>query len=129
MFMYAPNLWLVLAAAVLSLIVGWLWYSPAVLGRTWATLTGREMAWRRNLLLIAVATLVEAYVTAHLVYYVGAYGWWEGAKAGLWLWFGYLATTLAVSTATAGQRPKVWLIDAGFQLASLLIMGAIFATW
>ena len=37
------NLWAVLLAAVSSMIVGSIWYMPAVFGNTWMKLTGTEM--------------------------------------------------------------------------------------
>lgn len=134
MFLYTPNLVMVVLAAAVGLAIGAVWYSRPMFGRLWSQLMGREMGapvagYRRNLVIFVVATLIEAYVTAHLVYYVGAYSWFEGAVAGLWFWLGFVATNFAVGTAFGGQSTKIWLVDAGCQLLTLMAMGAILASW
>ena len=123
MFLYSPNMWLVLATAVVAVIIGVVWYSkisPAEIGGIPAN---------RRLAILGVAALLESYVLAHLVYYTGAYTWLEGAKTGLWIWFGFIVSNLSISAAVAGRSPKTWYVDAGYQLILLLVMGALLATW
>ncbi len=133
MFTYLPNIWLVVAVAVVGSIIGSVWYSKFLFGPVWAALSGglaqARLASRRNVMIFFGATLVEAYVAAHFVYYSGAYTFGQGAITGFWIWLGFLATTTAVGAAFIGQNLKLWAIDAGYQLVSVMVMCALLANW
>ena len=66
----------VLAAAVASMVIGAIWYSPAVFGKIWMSLTGisdskiKEMKSKgmaKSYVIGFIASLVTAYVLAHFV--------------------------------------------------------------
>lgn len=125
---------MVLLAAAVGVVVTLVWYSKPMFGRLWSQLTGRELDVKmpghsRNLAILIVALVIEAYITAHLVYYTGAYSWSEGVVAGLWFWLGFVATNFAVGASLNGQKFKLWLVNAGCQLLVLAAMGAILASW
>lgn len=127
MFTYSPNLWLVLAVAVVGVLIHLIWYGERGFGRVRAALTGQAAG--RNLVALGLSLLVEGYVVAHMVYYVGAYNWVEGLQTGWWLWLGFVATILTITAVLNGQRFRLWLIDAGYQLIVLLVMAALLASW
>ena len=41
------------------------------------------------------------------------------------IWFGFVLTTLSVNYAFSGRRPMLTVIDAGYWLGVLVIIGAI----
>lgn len=120
MFSYSPNIWLVLVSAVVWLVVVKIWlkisYPQTILGR-------------KVIALLVVAALVQAYVLAHFVYYVGALTIGQGMQAGFWLWLGFVAPTLSVVALTKGQTWKAYLIDILFPLIALIVMAGILANW
>ena len=49
----------------------------------------------------------------------------NGIIAALFLWFGFVLTTLSINNAYPGRKPMLTVIDGGHWLAVMLIMGAI----
>jgi hypothetical protein len=124
----------VLVAAILSMVIGAVWYSPGVLGKQWMKLVGKK---QKDLqkganTAYAVATigfLLLAYVLAHFVDYTGATTVASGLQVGYWVWLGFVAPTAAISTAFSQKPRQLWLIDVGYYLVALLVSGALLAVW
>ena len=100
----------VLIAGVVSMVLGFLWYSPMVLGKPWPRERGmstdalkkaqKEMG---PLYSISFAvSLVMAYVLARVMAFSGM----GGVATAFWIW-------------------KLFGIDTGYQLVSLLGMGVV----
>ena len=49
----------------------------------------------------------------------------NGVISGVFLWFGFVLTTMMVNNAFSGRKYTLTAIDAGHWLAVLLVMGAI----
>ncbi len=124
----------VLVAAVASMVVGFIWYGP-LFGKVWMGLTGKRPEdakgpdAMRGYAVSFIAALITAYILSHLVDYAGAKTYQEGAVAGFWVWLGFVATTMGVNYVFSGKPLKLYLIDAGNQLVSIAVMGAIVAAW
>lgn len=123
----------VLAAAVVPMVLGAFWYSPALFARPWLRAVGRteeELTGARlGYPLSAFCALVTSLVLAHVVEWSESDSLVDGLRIGLWVWLGFVATVLAVNTYFSGRPRTLWAIDAGYQLLSLLAMGAILAVW
>lgn len=124
----------VLVAAVVNMVVGFVWYSKALFGKDWSKLTGRKLEdMSKNAgptyLLTILGALIQAYILFHFVVFAGAKTAAEGAVTGLWLWVGFVAVTQGVYTLFANSRKKLWAINTGYFLVVLLINGALLATW
>jgi hypothetical protein len=53
----------------------------------------------------------------------------RGVKLGLFTWFGFVLPT-TYATALFSMKPKqLWLIDAGYNLVSFILAGAIILGW
>ena len=127
----------VLVAALATFALGALWYSPAVLGKQWMhahSYTPEKVAAMRQGATRAYAVsfacyLVMAFVLSLLVDYTGA----TTAAQGLWLgflaWLGFAATIGLTANMFSDKPIATYLIDAGYQLAYLLVMGVILAVW
>lgn len=125
-------------SALLYWLLGALWYSPLLFANKFVALmrwtpeqvariqtegAGKEIA------LAFLASLVTAYVLAHVVRYAGAESATDGAKTALWLWLGLVATG-SLSTVLFEFRPLgLYLISMGYQLFGFLAMGALLAVW
>ena len=127
----------IVLAAVLEFAIGLVWYSRKFLGRPWMTALGlapdRDPVARRAMLQIVrirqIATLLAAYVLAHVVHYLEAHTPATGAATGFLLWSGVMVIYLR-DIFVAHRRPlKVHLINSGYHLAGLTAMGALMASW
>jgi hypothetical protein len=128
------NWWALLAAVVVRMVLGGLWYSPMLFLRQWMELTGRshaDMNSRMPMLLLAdlIGSVVMAFVLVHAVHYAGATGWAQGAAVGFFNWLGFVATVTLGITLYERKPFALFVITNGWQLMSLLAMGAILAAW
>ena len=136
----------IVVAAIVIFLLGGLWYSPALFAKRWIALHGRSEeqmradAARSNMPVMyliaficafiiawAMAVLANAFVPATFT----STGDWifRGVKLGLFCWFGFVLPT-SYATALFSMKPKqLWLIDAGYNLVSFVLAGAIILGW
>lgn len=122
----------VLLAAVSSMVVGFTWYGP-LLGKAWMAASGMtkekmEKAKKdvnRLYAISFIAALVTAYVLAQFIKHTGATTTIAGIRVGFFAWFGFVATSMLGSTLFGGKPFKLYALDSGYQLASLIVMGVI----
>lgn len=121
----------VLISAAVYMAVGMLWYSKALFAKEWTKLTGKsqsDMKGSQKAMGFAILTsLLTAFVLARFITISGESTALGGAKIGLWLWLGFVATTHAVYPIFEGKPVKLYQIGMGYQLVSFLLMGAIIA--
>ncbi|MCI0542311.1 DUF1761 domain-containing protein [bacterium] len=133
----------VLVAAIANMVVGFLWYGP-LFGKPWADMMGlkfdspeAKMAMQKKALpsyaASFVGALIMACVLAHLLVYSSSYmgvsGVSAGLSAGFWSWLGFVAP-VTVGIVFWEQKPwKLWFINAGYWLVTMLVMGVVLATW
>lgn len=132
------NLWAVLSAAVVSMLIGALWYSPVLFGNAWIKLSGiskediektKEKGFGKTYLAAFGGVLITSYVMAHIIDYVQAATFLQGAETGFWLWLGFVAPVLLGIVLWEGKPVKLYLINAAQYLVSLTVMGGILAVW
>ncbi len=127
------NLMAVLLCGVASMVIGFVWYSKALFGSTWMKLSGISEAQMKkansNMVMLYgtmfIASLVMAYVLAHFAKYAGAMSLTDGVVAGFWAWLGFVATTMLTNVLYEGKPVKLYLINSGYQLVTLVVMGII----
>jgi hypothetical protein len=132
------NVWGVLLAAVSSMVVGSLWYTPAVFGKDWAKLTGvkldkmrgatpKAMAWMYGS--VFVSSIVMAYVLAAVTFLSVQFTHdsylQDGLMWALWLWLGFTAGRLYVHDTFEMRRKKLTLLNASHELVTVLVMALI----
>jgi len=128
------NIWALLVAALAKMVVGMIWYSPAMFLKPWMKLVGRSLedmkaGMAKGLTTDAIGALVMAFVLVHAVRYAGATSAAQGAAVGFFNWLGFVAV-VTLTIAVYEKRPfKLFVINNGYQLVSMLIMGAILAVW
>ncbi len=134
------NFWAVLASAVATMVIGFLWYSPVLFAGPWMRLMGfdpndqAKMAELRKGAgkmygLSFVASLLSALVLDKIVVVTYVITIPYGMKIGFAVWLGFV-TTVQLTGALFGKQPsKLYLINTGYQLACYLAMGAILARW
>lgn len=135
------NLLAVLVAALASMVLGFLWYGP-LFGKPWMAAMGftkdsmdkaKAKGMTMNYVLMAVGSLVMAYVLSHVTSFAMAYmqvsGYMAGLSSGFWTWLGFILPVVMGDQLWGGKPWKLLPITAGYYLVSLMIMGAILASW
>lgn len=135
---YDINYWSVLAAAVAQMIIGFIWYSDALLGKQWRKEMGisdakgkkmQEGGMAKMMGLGFVGALLMAYVFSFIIVGFEHTTLVEGIYAGFWAWLGFIVPLLLGNVLWGGQSWKLWLINATYWLTTLAVMGAILAVW
>jgi hypothetical protein len=123
----------VLVAAIIAFGIGGLWYG--VFSRPWTAATGKTEA-ELQLGNPAVsygaafaASLMTAYVLALIISLAQANTLLHGVAIGLWVWVGFVAGPNLPTYLFARWPRELYLINNGYQLVSLLVMGAILGVW
>ena len=130
----AINLWAVLVAGIVHMIIGAIWYSNALFAQAWMRLVGKtkeDMKKGGNDMYIwaFISSLVMAFVLAQFLAYAGVTSVAMGLQISFMAWLGFTATTQMLNYMFAGRPQKLYLIDSGYHLIGLLAMGAILSAW
>ncbi len=127
----------VVVAALIPMLIGSLWYSKMLFGGIWL----KEMGWSDKVMEekkkkagksyagSLVASLVTAYVLAHLLNLLGASDIKMAFQAAGWLWLGLTAAPALSSALFEDRSLKSYAIHASYNLATLLAMAAILVSW
>jgi uncharacterized protein DUF1761 len=124
-------------AVVMAAVVAWLfgaaWYG--LLGKPWmkaARLDPSTMRMSATPFIVSFAAeLIMAYVLAGVLGHLGPgqVTFLNGVISALFVWAGFIATTIAVNQRYQGFGWMLTLIDAGHWLGVALLMGAIIGWW
>ena len=117
----------ILVAAITAFATGAVWYG--ILGNRWLAALGKtrdEIKPTPLPFVIAfVAELIMAFVLAGIIGHMGEVTIHIGIMSALFVWAGFVATTVVVNNAYQGTPWSLPLIDAGHWLAVLLVMGLV----
>jgi hypothetical protein len=127
--------WLaVLAAAISTLVIGGLWYSPVLFGRAWMSMNNLSEAdlAKSNMarifgLSFFFALIMAANLAAFLAEPKTTAAW--GAMAGFLAGFGWVALGIATIALFERRSWKYVLINGGYMTVSFVIMGLILGAW
>lgn len=125
----------VLVAALAGMAVGFVWYSSLLFAKPWM----REMGYKKETMkkdgmtkmyiISMIATVVMAYVLSHVMYMSENFFMMGYVTTGLlsafWMWLGFVATVQVTDVLFGGKSWKLFGINTGYQLVSLLVMGLI----
>lgn len=122
------DLFTVIVAAILNMIIGFFWYSKWLFGPAWARLNKTSMNGGHSkmaLLYGFITSLVIAYFLAFFEAYMGVTTVTDGMFVGFCAWLGFAATT-QISAVIWGNRPfQAFLLDTGCKLLSFLVMSGV----
>jgi hypothetical protein len=130
----------VIAAAVVTMIIGFLWYSPPLFARPWMRAMGYDPEDKTKLaemqkgaaLMYAgsfLASLASAFVLGKIIEITTVSAPLYGMKVGFAIWLGFV-TTVQFTAFLFERKPfRLYAINTGYQLVCYLAMGAILAVW
>jgi surface polysaccharide O-acyltransferase-like enzyme len=134
------NLWAVLTAAISTMVVGFLWYSPILFAKPWTVLMGYDPADKAKMdemrkgagkmyALAFIASLLAAAVLEKIIRISTVTSPLYGIKIGLAVWLGFVTTVQLTDGIFSKKPPKLYLINTCYQLVCFVVMGAILAVW
>jgi len=127
----------VFVAAIVSMVVGFIWYSPILFAAPWMKLMGytpesmkKDQQRLGKIYTISfVLSLITAYILSHVMtfsmnYFQGSYSFVStGVITAFWMWLGFVFPVQMTDALFGGRPGKLIAINTGYQLASLLGMG------
>ncbi|MBI2678223.1 MAG: DUF1761 domain-containing protein [Candidatus Koribacter versatilis] len=131
--------WLaVLAGGVVCMVIGFLWYSPALFARPWMAASGYDIndkakmdemkkSMGKTYSLAFLAALLQAAMLAKILAVTGVWGALYGMKIAFGVWLGFVMTVQLTGALFGNQKMKLFAINTGYQLVSYLAMGALLA--
>jgi hypothetical protein len=127
------NYWAILVSALSTFMIGGLWYSPAVFGKAWIRENGftEEDLKNSNMIKIFGLSFLLALVAGiNLAMFLGPdTSAWMGAFYGFLAGFGWVATFIGTHYLFERKSFTLFLINAGYSIVSLTIMGLIIGVW
>lgn len=123
----------IIVAAVSAFALGGLWYSPLMFVKPWMKEAGinPDPSKRGNMIKIfGVAFLLSFIAAFFLAMFIGKdAGAGFGALAGFMAGFGWVFTFIGISYLFESRTFVHFLINAGYSVVSLTIMGLIIGVW
>jgi hypothetical protein len=140
MHLHNINLLAVLVAAISTMVVGFLWYSPALFAKPWMREMGydpddkakvQEMQKSAGPAYFGsfIASLVSAFVLALFFHWLRVQDLEFGLLVGSHVWLGFVATVQLTGALFTKQSMKLFSINTGYQLVCYLVMSAILTVW
>lgn len=139
--LFKLNYLIILGVTVAGFVLGWLWYSPFLFGKPWMKAMGLTMEDCKKMpksegfkkmgatfvLTIVSTAALAVLLTEHqlLVPDHPALGFVGGAKVGLFVGLGLVATRQAVNHLFSMKSCTVFFITAGYDVALCTLQGAL----
>jgi len=132
---FAQIHWLhIIAAGVAYFLLGWLWFS-LLFGKPWVKLQERDMskidkgAATRSMVISFVVNFILVMTVDLIRYALGANSFLGGLKVGLALGLGISAVNYLNMFVFSGKKWPLFLIEAGYQVAGIVLAAVILSVW
>ena len=140
MHMHSLNWLAILVAAISTMVIGFLWYSPLLFAKPWMKEMGydpSDKAKTEEMKKSAgpayggsfVASLISAFTLALVLHGLRAVDLHFGLMASFHIWLGFVATVQFTGALFTKQSMKLFAINTGYQLVCYLVMGTILTVW
>jgi hypothetical protein len=124
----------VFLAGLSSMVVGFIWYSRPVMGKTWQKLVGlkdedMQKGMASAMILTFIASLVTAYVLAHVAFlsnkFFGHSFLQDTMMTAFWLWLGFTAARMLTHDLFERRPTKLTLMAFTHELITVEVMAVI----
>lgn len=130
----------VLVAGIASMIVGFIWYSALFskpwmkeMGLTEESMKGAKSQLGKTYTISFLLSLLTAYILTHVINFSENFYHYPivttGLTSALWMWLGFVMPVQATDVLFGGKSFKLFAINTGYQLVSLLAMGLVIGYW
>ena len=127
----------VVVAAITSMVIGSLWYSPLLFGKLWMRLQGiskkdivkaKQKSMEKLYFWAFIGALVTAGVFAYLLDMFGKSAE-MGITLSLLIWLGFVATTMLGTVLWEGKSVSLYALNVFYHFVNLVVMGVIIGMW
>src|SRR5258708_2157692 len=127
----------VLVAAVVAWLIGALWYSPVMFAKAWVNAHGytpeQVAAMRATQGKVIAATFVAMVLMSAVLQiflnHLDATTLRSGMGWAFHAWLGFAVPLGFIAHLYSQKKLAAWLIDLGYQLVYIVVMGAILGAW
>ncbi|MFH6984234.1 DUF1761 domain-containing protein [Marinoscillum luteum] len=124
--------WLaVIASAVMTFVVGGIWYG-SLFGQTWMDemgFTEEELKEANMVKIYGIAFVLELIMAINLAMFIGEASVSEGALYGFLTGFGWVALAMGVNALFSRSSFKLWFINSFYFVITFTLMGVILTAW
>lgn len=124
--------WLaILVSAVMTFLVGGIWYGP-LFGKAWMAERGftEESLKNANMVKIyGISFVLQLIMAFNLAMFLGDSTISEGALYGFLTGFGWVAMAMGVNALFNRMTFRLWFIDAFYFVITFTLMGVILTAW
>ncbi|WP_219833968.1 DUF1761 domain-containing protein [Paenibacillus sp. R14(2021)] len=124
----AIHYWGILVATVVTMVLGFLWYSPVLFGKAWAKQVGLNMAdmsgGAMTYVLTAATALIGVFLLGLLMTVDGGQSVSSGLLLGLIIGLA-IAVKIGMNYLFEGRKLSLYFITIGYHLTSYLLSGLI----
>lgn len=128
------NHWAVLVAAIANLIVGALWYSPALFYNAWKSENNKTDEDFKNInlgKLYGISTILSVIICYNMAFFLGDANtdWVWGTTAGFLTGFGWAAMIFVIIAMYEQKSIRYMLINGGYIVVYFTLIGFILGIW
>ena len=127
------NIWAILVASVVNMIVGALWYSPLLFAAPWVRMSGVKIEKGSSHIVEYVgsyfAGLILSAILAVVLSIAGTQTIWEGLIVAVMVWLGFTAAPSFANTIFENRPFGLWGINSAYPLVSSVLMAIILVVW
>jgi len=133
--------WLaVITAALSTMVIGFIWYSPLLFAKPWTKEMGYDFNDKAKIDEMRksagpayfgslIAGFVSAIILALFFHWLRVQELHFGLLVGFHIWLGFVATVQFTSALFTRQSMKLFAINTGYQLVCYLAMSTILTLW
>lgn len=127
-----PQIIIVIAASITSMIIGFLWYSPFLFGNLWMRLSGftkesmdqmKAKGMGKTYGISFILEIVTAYVFSHLILATNTYTIPGVLELSSFVWLGFFVPVLASGFLWDKKPFMLFVLHSLHRLATLLAIG------
>lgn len=123
----------IIVSALSTFLLGGLWYSPALFGTAWMKENGfkeEDMKGANMIKIFGLSFILALIAAVNLKMFMGPEDRVPmGALWGFLAGFGWVATFVGMHYLFERKSFKLFLINAGYSIVALTIMGVILVAW
>src|SRR5260221_5393038 len=129
----------IIVAAIVNVIIGSLWYSPALFAKPWAKAAGMkkedmEKGYKMGASMYVaplITALISSFILAWFIKALNVMSLMSGLQIGFLGWLGFTTTAQVLNSwVFSGGKPKeLYIINTTYHLVVFCVMGAILGAW
>ncbi|MAJ97644.1 MAG: hypothetical protein CMI56_03480 [Parcubacteria group bacterium] len=131
------NIWVVLIGGLSAVVIGFVWYAPAVFGTVWMRLANVRAedieAGKQRMPLLALAgfaaAVVLSWVFAQFAVVWESFTLGSALELGFWIWLGFMVPILIGPFLWEQKSAKFVAINAAYWLVTTLVVATIVSLW